>query len=91
MHLKQFCLVTIYGQVNSFNNLQHELVSSFYFNTKAIYHLFVTGQKPNKMHHCEISFQNLCYAHETVVFMTKRGNTQNFLKMQARQDNKSNH
>ena len=57
MHLKQFCLVTIYRQVNSFNNSQHESVSPFYFNKKAIYHLFVTGQKPNKMHHCEISFQ----------------------------------
>ena len=41
----------------SLNNLQHELVPSFYFNTKAIYYLFVTGQKPNKIHHCEISFQ----------------------------------
>ena len=44
--------------------LQHELVSSFYFNAEAIYHLFVTRQKPNKMHHCETYFQNLCYAHE---------------------------
>ena len=24
------------------------------------------------MHHCEISFQNLCYAHETVIFRTNK-------------------
>ena len=57
MPLMQFCLVIIYWQINYFNNLQHELVSSFYFKTKAIYHLLVTRQKSNKMHHCEISFQ----------------------------------
>ena len=51
-----------------FCNLQHELVSSFYFNSKAIHHLFVTRKKTNKMHHCEIYFQNLCHAHKTVVF-----------------------
>ena len=48
--------------------MQHELVSSFYFNSKAIHHLFVTRKKTNKMHHCEIYFQNLCHAHKTVVF-----------------------
>jgi hypothetical protein len=67
MHLKQFCLVTIYLQFFFFYNLQHELISSFDINAKAIYHLFFTRQKPNKMHHCEISFQNLYYAHEAEV------------------------
>ena len=42
---------------NRVNNLQHELESSFYFNTKANITLFVTGQKPNRMHHCENCFQ----------------------------------
>ena len=87
MHLKQFCLVTIYRQVNSFNNSQHESVSPFYFNKKAIYHLFVTGQKPNKMHHCEISFQNLCYARETVV----RTGTTHKVSWNDRQDQQSGH
>ena len=32
-------------------------LSTFYFNSKATYHLFVTRQEPNKMHHSEIYFQ----------------------------------
>ena len=44
-------------------NLQHELVSSFYFNKKAVYHLFVTGQKPNKMQHCEMNKIHLFSKH----------------------------
>ena len=74
MHLIQFCLVTIYWQIISFNNLQHELVSSFYFKTKAIYiyHLAVTRQKPNKMHHCEISFQMyLCETKKNIFYSPK--------------------
>ena len=80
MHLKQFHLVTIYWQINSF--LQF---ATFYFNAKAIDHLFVTGQKPNKLHHCEILFQNLCIAHETVVSKTKSVITKNFLKTRQQQ------
>ena len=77
MHLMQFCLVTIYWQIDYFNNLQHELVSSFYFKTKAIYHLLVTRQKPNKMHHCEISFQmHLCETKETLFILKKWLQTQ---------------
>jgi hypothetical protein len=71
------------------NNLHHELVSSFYFNTKAIYHLFVTRQKPNKMYHCEFPFQIHLWEtkKKTHFLFTKKGykhdskmNKQNFRK-----------
>ena len=60
--------------------MQHELVSSFYFTAKAIYHLFVTGQKPNKMHHCEISFQmHLCETKKHT-FFTQKGVTNTIVR-----------
>ena len=86
MHLKQFRLVTIYWQINSFLQFATWL-SSFYFNAKAIYHLFVTGQKPNKMHHCEMNKINffvklmLCSLNRS--FKTKRGDKKVFLKMET--------
>ena len=46
------------------------------------------------MHHCEMNQFNLfskfkLFSQSRVAFKTKGGNKQNFLKMQARQDNKS--
>ena len=90
--LKHCCPVLIYLQAYwLLETLQtlfylHQILNLtwFYFNTEAIFHLFVTGQKPNKMHHCETLFKIQALLRKQGSSQDKKGQkTLNFLKWQT--------
>ena len=98
MHLIQFCLETIYFPINTFNNLQYELVSSIYFKKK----LYLTYLSPDKnLIKCpmvKFIFKCIFVKQKKHFLLSKSGykhssktNKQNFGKSYTKDTGRSNH